>query len=312
MIRELPEGADVHDKSLWCMANPCLRYPNEYSRVLLREINQEYTSAYGSNDPTKIRMFLTRRMCVWQTGAINRYLDENCMKKVRECMVPPEQFAALTDGRECYTGFDLGKRVDLSGVGAVFLMDDGMVGIKMHGFLPEGAATRHEHSDRIEYRAWARDGYCTLTPGEVTDNSYVDRWIEAGQKEHGWKVCKVGYDGHNATDLAIAMNERAHDEDWCVEISQTCAGQNLAVKGFRELLLAGKLFIDYSPLALWCLANAVEIQNNYGDIKLSKKHKDDTERIDPVAATMNALALALLRRNAPTLSDRLAQGTWSL
>ena len=312
MIRELPEGADVHDKSLWCMANPCLRYPNEYSRVLLREINQEYTSAYGSNDPTKIRMFLTRRMCVWQTGAINRYLDENCMKKVRECMVTPEKFAALTDGRECYTGFDLGKRVDLSGVGAVFLMDDGTVGIKMHGFLPEGAATRHEHSDRIEYRAWARDGYCTLTPGEVTDNSYVDRWIEVGQKAHGWKVCKVGYDGHNATDLAIAMNERVHDEDWCVEISQTCAGQNLAVKGFRELLLAGKLFIEYSPLALWCLANAVEIQNNYGDIKLSKKHKDDTERIDPVAATMNALALALLRRNAPTLSDRLAQGNWSM
>jgi len=171
MIRELPDGADPHDKKLWCMANPCLRYPNDYSRYLLKEITKEYNAAYGSNDATKIRQFLTRRMCMWQTGAENRYLDENCMRLVRECMVSPAEFAARTDGRECYAGFDLGKRIDLSGVGAVFLMDDGTVGIKMHGFLPEGAAIRHEHSDRIEYRAWAKDGYCTLTPGDVTDNS---------------------------------------------------------------------------------------------------------------------------------------------
>ncbi|MFR4758359.1 MAG: terminase TerL endonuclease subunit [Evtepia gabavorous] len=82
-----------------------------------------------------------------------------------------------------------------------------------------------------------------------------------------------------------------------MEISQTCAGQNLAVKTFRELLLQGLLVLEESPLLLWCLANAIEVQNNYGDIKLSKKHKDDTERIDPVAAAMNALARALVQRD---------------
>ena len=51
--------------------------------------------------------------------------------------------------------------------------------------------------------------------------------------------------------------------------------------------------------------------NNYGDLKLSKKHKDDTQRIDPVAAMMNALARALIRRNNPTLSDRLESG-WTM
>ncbi len=59
---------------------------------------------------------------------------------------------------------------------------------------------------------------------------------------------------------------------------------------------------------LWCLANAIEIQNNYGDIKLSKKHKDDTERIDPVAATMNALARALVHRNTNDLSAAIGAG----
>ena len=128
----------------------------------------------------------------------------------------------------------------------------------------------------------------------------------------GWKVTQVGYDGHNATDLAIAMNQRRNNEDFCVEIFQSCSGQNLAVKGFRDLLAQGKLVMEESPLAMWCLANAVETVNGNGDSRLSKKHKDDTERIDPVAAAMNALTLALLRRNNPTLADRIRQGGWSM
>ena len=107
-------------------------------------------------------------------------------------------------------------------------------------------------------------------------------------------------------------SEEVRDEDWCVEISQTCAGQNLAVKGFRELLLQGKIVIEESGLAMWCLSNAVEIMNNYGDVKLNKKSQKDTQRIDPGAATMNALALALIRRNNPTLSDRLEDQDWSM
>lgn len=311
MIRELPEDGDPHDKKLWCMANPCLRVDNDYSRTMLAQIEAEYTAAYGSNDATKIRQFLTRRMDRWQATAENSYLDEHCRELARAAMVPPEEFAQLTDNLECWCGFDLGKRIDLSGVAAVFLLPDERVAIKMHAFLPEGAATRHEHSDRIEYRAWAQRGWCTLTPGDVTDNSFVADWITAGMNDHGWQVKEVCYDGHNATDLAIKLCEDANNEDWCVEISQTCAGQNLAVKGFRELLLQGKIVLEESGLALWCLGNAVEIMNNYGDLKLSKKHRNDTQRIDPVAAAMNALARALVRRNNPTLSDRLESG-WTM
>lgn len=312
MIRELPVGANPHDKSLWAWANPCFRYPSEYSKYLLEQVESEYTSAYGSNDPHKIRQFLTRRMCQWQSGSVNRYLDENCMELAKQAQVPPEVFASLTDQLPCWCGFDLGKRIDLTGVAAVFLLDDGRVAIKVHGFMPENRAQYHEHSDRVPYIAWAQGGYCTLTPGDVTENSYVDNWITAGERDHGWDVLEVDYDGHNATDLAIKMCEERNNEDFCVEISQTCAGQNLAVKTFRELLLQGKLVLEESPLLIWCLANAVEIQNNYGDIKLSKKHKDDTERIDPVAAAMNALARALIRRNTNTLADALGSGEFSL
>lgn len=312
MIRELPVGENVNNSNLWLWANPCLRYSNDYSNYLLAQIETEYTAAYGSNDPHKIRQFLTRRMCQWQSGSVNRYLDENCMELARKAQVSREEFSALTDGLECWCGFDLGKRIDLTGVAAVFLLEGGRVGIKVHGFMPENQAQRHEHSDRVPYLDWAKGGYCTLTPGDVTDNSYVGNWIAQGEREHNWLVTEVDYDGHNATDLAIRMCEERNDEDFCVEIAQTCAGQNLAVKTFRELLLEHKLVLEESPLLIWCLANAVEVQNNYGDIKLSKKHKDDTERIDPVAAAMNALARALVRRSSNTLADAIGTGEFTL
>ena len=311
MIRELDEGDNPHDKTLWAKANPCLRYPNEYSKTLLEQIETEYQAAYGSNDPHKIRMFLTRRMCRWQTGSINRYLDEQQMDLLRKAQVPPEKFAELTDGWACNCGFDLGKRIDLSGVAAVFFLEDGVIAMKLHGFMPENGAERHERTDRVPYKDWAKGGYCTLTPGDVTDNSYVDNWISAGERDHRWFVDETDYDGHNATDLAIKMCGERNNEDFCVEVAQTCAGQNLAVKTFRELLLKNKIILEENPMAIWCFSNAIEIQNNYGDIKLSKKHKDDTQRIDPVAAAMNALARVLVKRPVSDINTALERGDFT-
>ena len=313
MVRELDENDNPHDERVWRKANPCLRYPSDYSKILLKQIQDEHNTAYSSNEPNKIRKFLTRRMCRWQTGSPNRYLDEKCMALAKAAMIPPAEFAALTDWLKCHCGFDLGKRIDLSGAAAVFDLPDGRIALKLHGFMPEKGAQRHEHTDRVPYIAWAKDGYCTLTPGDVTDNSYVYSWICAGEREHGWQVEEVDYDGHNATDLAIRMNEDRNREDFCVEVSQTCAGQNLAVKTFRELLLQGRVVLEENPMVLWCLGNAVEIQNNYGDIKLSKRHKDDTERIDPVAAAMNALARVLVKRNAkPNLAEAIRTRNYHL
>lgn len=311
MIRELDEGDNPHDRSAWLKANPVLRYPNAYSKYLLDEIIAEHDTAYGSGDQGKIRDFLIRRCCLWQASSVNSYLTPAQMQLARAAQVSREEFAKLTDNLHCNCGFDLGKRIDLSGSAAAFNLPDGRIALKVHGFMPENGATRHEHTDKVSYREWAAAGYCTLTPGDVTDNSYVDNWISEGERNHGWKVDEVDYDGHNATDLAIKMCSDRNNPDFCVEIAQSCAGQNLAVKGFRELLLQGRLVLEESPLLMWCLGNAIEIINNFGDIKLNKKHKDDSQRIDPVAAAMNALA-RLLIMESPGYDKESLEEDWGL
>lgn len=314
MIREIDDGDDPHDMKCWVKANPVLREDTDYSRNLRRQIESEYKTAYMSGIPEKIRTFLTRRMCRWQASSEAKYLSEAQLQLARQAMISPQEFARLTDGRRCHCGYDLGKRIDLTGVAAVFDLPDGRIAVKMHGFMPLNGATRHEHSDRVPYVMWAKDGHVTLTPGDVTDNSYVYNWICENEREHNWLVLEVDYDGHNATDLAIQMREDRAREDFCVEIAQTCAGLNQATKRFRELLLQGKVVIEANPMALWCLGNAVEVVNNYGDIKLSKRHKDDSQRIDPVAAMMNALSRLLVRidNHEMNLADKIAAGEFGM
>ena len=69
MIRELDEGDNPHDESAWRKPNPCLRYPSRYSEILRKQIQDEHNAAYTSNDPSKIRKFLTRRMCLCRWAA---------------------------------------------------------------------------------------------------------------------------------------------------------------------------------------------------------------------------------------------------
>ena len=157
-------------------------------------------------------------------------------------------------------------------------------------------------TDRVPYPEWAKEGYVLLTPGDVTDNQYVEDYIYTCETENediyhanGRRAVEIDQDGHNASEMANRMREHYANEDFVVDIPQTCAMLNNATKKFRELVISGKIVAEYSPLFEWCLSNAVEIKNASGDIRLSKKYKDDTQRIDPVAALMNALTRFLLK-----------------
>lgn len=289
MIREIDDDDDPHDKSCWCKANAFFRLMGSYATVLYEEVESEYIDAYNDNNYNKIRTWLIKRMNRWQADAENRYFS-GCMQKFKKLCVPHDKFVDLTRDIPGHYGFDLGKTQDLSGVAYVTQLPDMRLAVSVHGFMPQNSAEAHEKGDRVPYKSWAKDGHCTLTPGDVTDNTYVESWIYECEEEYGWTALEVDYDGHNAVDMAIRMQDHYNKPDKVVEISQTCAGLNQATKRFRELVLSGQVVAEYSPLLEWCLSNAIEVKNNFGDIKLSKRHKDDTQRIDPVAAMMNALA----------------------
>lgn len=289
MIRTLDNGDDVHDKMNWPKANPILRTDTEYSRLLLKQITSEHDKAYGANDANMIRTWLTKRCNLWQESAENKYMS-GLMEKFRESAVAPAQFVELTRGQQVYCGLDLSKKIDLTADGYVIPLRDGRFAVCGHGFIPTDAMQRHEITDRVPYTMWAKEKWCTATPGAVTDFTYISDHMHMLERERGWKIREICYDPYQATHYAQQLEREGYTG---VEIRQGVLTLSEPTKLFREFVAQGKIIHDGSPLMLWCFSNAVEEIDNNGNIKLSKRTKDDSQRIDVAAAIINAFVRAI-------------------
>lgn len=299
MIRELDKDDDPHDESKWVKANPILQEDNEYSQELRGQIRAEHDEAFNSGDPDKIREFLIKRVNRWQADSENKYMS-GIMDKWKALAITRDEFLKLVHGRDCYTGLDLAKRTDLTANGHVFRLDDGRFAVTAHGYMPEETATKHEHTDRVPYKDWAKDGWCTLTEGAVTDYRYIKSNIHDMEFDEKWNIFEICYDPYNATHFAQELQNEGYE---CIEIRQGPPTLSEPTKFFRELVLQGKVVHDGSPLLTWCLSNAIEVSDNNGNIKLSKKHKDDSQRIDLIAAIINAMVRAMLNEDTTSVYE---------
>ena len=293
MIRELDKEDIPHDESKWIKANPILQEDNEYSQILLDQIRDEHNKAYESGDPSKIREFLIKRCDCWQSDSENKYMS-GIMDRWKALAIPRGEFLNLVRGRECYNGEDMSKNIDLTASGFAFKLDDGRYAVTAHGFMPINTAIKHEHTDRVPYKSWAKDGWCSLTEGDVTDDKFIKNYIHDMEFDEGWKMKEICIDPYGARQFANDMTEKGYT---CVEIRQGVQTLSEPTKTFRELVLQNKIVHDGNPLLTWCLSNAVEVMDNNGNIKLSKKHENDSQRIDLIAAIINAMVRALLAEN---------------
>lgn len=303
MIREMEKDDDPHDESLWVKANPILQEDNEYSQILLDQIRDEHNKAYSSGDPDKIREFLIKRCNLWQADSEDKYFA-GIMDKWKALAIPRAELLELVRGRECFAGLDLGKTTDLTADGFVFPLDDGRYAVTAHGFMPEERAQQHEHSDRVPYKYWAQQDWCTLTEGAVTDYRYIKSHIHDAEFDEEWKIKEWCYDPYNASHFIQELGIEGYRPEQFWEIRQGVQTLSEPTKKFRELVLQGRIVHDGSPLLTWCLSNAVEVRDNNGNIKLSKKHKDDSQRIDLIAAVINAMVRALINEDKTSKYDK--------
>lgn len=299
MIRQLDADDNPHDKETWVKANPILQSDNTYAQILLEEIEAEHNLAFESGDPAKIYEFLTKRLNLWQEQVENKYAA-GIMDKWHELAIPRDEFLELVRGKECFCGLDLSKSIDITGIGFVFMLEDGRFAVCAHGMIPADGVTRHEKTDRVSYRKWKEDGWVTATPGAVVDQSYIQSYIRNMEDEQEWIMREFDYDPHNATYLMTCMQkDDRYAEEQFVEIGQHFGWLSEPTKFLRELVLSGQLVHDGSPLLAWALSNAVEVHGDKGGIRLSKKHKNDSQRIDPLAAVINGMARAIRFRKEP-------------
>lgn len=290
---------DVKDEECWVKANPiAATYPEG-----LANIRSKLASALES--PEKMESFLTKNMNLWVNQSAMSYMD---MAKWKErgaiTKIPVDLY-----GRSAYVGIDLSKRIDLTAAGIIVPIDvDSAVQyvVRAHGFIPEDTVAVHEKTDKVPYRAWAKAGYLTITPGDVVDYRFIESWIHETTDALGVNVKELCYDPYNATHFAQDFEAQGITT---VEVRQGMRTLSEPTKAFREEAYRGNILHEPNPLLDWAVSNAVTKRDHNENIILDKEKS--TNRIDPIAAVINAFSRARVTAEED-MSDYVLSDDFSL
>jgi phage terminase large subunit-like protein len=278
MINELDKDDDIKDEKNWEKANPILCSYEEGVNFLRGELKA------ALDVPEKMRNFLTKNMNIWVDMKDNGYMD---MSKWADC---GQDFdLSILEGLECVVGVDLSSKIDLTSVGFEF-KKDGKYIVLSHSFMPEDTLDRKRKTDKVPYDLWVQQGWITTTPGAVVDYNFIKSYIKNFEQQYNVKVREICADPWNATQFMQDMEAEGYT---VVEIRQGIQTLGGATKDFREQVYQGNVIHNNNPVLTWALSNAVTRQDANENIMLDKSKS--TERIDPIAAVLNAHVRAMLR-----------------
>ncbi|MDN6626323.1 MAG: terminase large subunit, partial [Pisciglobus halotolerans] len=275
-IYEIDEADNIKDEQVWKKANPIVAYYDEGVASLRSELK------LAIDQPERMNNFLTKNMNVWVDAKENGYMD---MRKWNKQALNKEDQEAFLQGANIYIGLDLSMTTDLTSVGWV-AVKNGKFLVGQHSFVPEDKFRERMSKDKVRYDLFEQMGYLTQTPGNVVDYNYlIEQVIEFANKYGCLMVC---YDKWNASHLAQDLENRGLD---MVEIPQSIAQLSEPTKKFRENVYTGKVKQTGDPLLRWAVNNAVLKMDQQENIMVGKQVSKD--RIDPIAAVLNAFARAM-------------------
>lgn len=275
-IAAIDAGDDPFDEAVWSKANPNLGVS-----VKLDDLREQAERA--KRMPGAMNAYLRLRMNVW-TQQASRWITPEAWDG---CNGPVD---ALT-GRPCFGGLDLSTTTDISALVLLFPDGSGGYDVLADFWAPEERARDRAQRDRVPYLDWARDGYLTLTPGNVVDYDRVREDIREYAEQYD--VRELGYDRWNATQIVSQLVE---DGAQMLPIGQGFASLSAPTKDLERLILDGKLRHGGHPILRWMAGNVAVEQDAAGNTKPSKRRS--TERIDGIVALVMALFCAM--RAEPT------------
>lgn len=278
---------NISNERIWWKANP-IRMSYENGRQKIRDAYK-----IAREIPEKLTAFLTKMLNIWVQAKENGYMD---MLKWKACQV--DEIKIDTRGMPVYVGFDMSAKIDLTSVAFVIpyesdsIDQDGKRILKYivfsHSFIPnrEKMAER-KAKDKVDYDAWEREGFLTVTETPIVDQGAVMRYVLQTCEKNGWKIETLCFDPANASKLMMDLSAEGYVVE---EVFQSHKSLNESTQGFREQVYSGNIIYTYNPVLNFAMSNAV-IRRNNGLIKIDKDAT--TKRIDPVDAVLCAYKLAM-------------------
>lgn len=279
----LDKGDDYEDEKVWPKANPNLgvSITKDYLRRQVRE---------AAGMPAQQGVVRRLNFCVWTENA-ERWIEQDVWDRNAAPVKVPELL-----GRRCYGGLDLSSTEDMTALALLFPGPDGITDVLMHYWLPKAGLERRIRQDRVPYDVWARDGYLTLTEGNVVDqNAMKSALLEASRI---YALQDVAFDRWNSSKLVTEMQDEwpdpgeGRDGPRMVQFGQGYASMSAPMKAVQSRLLDGRYRHGGHPILSWNALNVVvatDAAENRKPVKGDRKR-----RIDGIVALIMAEGRAMV------------------
>lgn len=324
------EGEDIYNEENWAVANPSLG-----TTIQLETVRQAAEKAMLKEADR--RLFRWLRLNQWTTTKLTSWLPLELFDKTVGSWTRDELL-----GKDCYLGLDLSSTTDLSSLAVLFPPQGVQLDWRVfwHCWLPKLGIEERVRNDKIPYDKWAKQGYLTLTEGDVIDYTVIYNTILEIAKFH--RVFEHCSDRAMAAMLIQMLEQK---QMLCVDIPQTFqslsdpmnqieaflrrqAGMEIEEKAVSTEtdevipvapgvdLLVGKMTHEHNPLVRWAFGNTSIAKNGQGYIKFVKQTKgksvDRTKRIDPIAAWTDAMARARFYTGSVDISAEILDEDWGM
>lgn len=268
------EEYDPHSEETWFRFNPSLGHT-----MSLEGFRADYEAAKAS--PESWNYWLRTRLGVWCQEAA-RFIDRDlwfvCGKITRRSEPDIE-----SSGDLWFAGYDLASTQDITAWVSLAGNLKAGVDVFLKCWLPEETAEHRTKTDGVPYLDWAEQGFIELMPGSRIDEEVI---LQFACDEYERLHFQNAYgDWFHATTFGAGLAKRGIPFK---VIRQTPVALNAATRELDRLIANGKFRHGNNPVLTWSASNAVTERDSNENIKVSRRKSK--EKIDPVAAAVNALA----------------------
>lgn len=270
-------------ESTWRKANP------GYGISPTKEFMQR-EAAKARQSPVNLARFLRLHLGI-RTRQQTRYIDLEVWDRNAGSL----RTEKLKD-RPCYGGLDLASTGDLTAFCLDFPAEDGTHDVLWWHWIPERGFERLQKATHGEAEVWRRQGWLTVTDGDVMDYDHARKTINA-QRER-FDVREIGYDRWNSSQL---VNDLQADEATLVAVGQGYASMSGPTKELARLLARGTAKKPVyrhggNSLMRWQVDNLAVTTDAAGNVKPAKDKS--AEKIDGLVAGIIALSRAMTHKPA--------------
>jgi len=318
IVWTIDKGDRWDDERVWAKANPSLG--SIKSEAFMRELCSAAKVSPGAR-----REFLIKHLNQWQTTGAARWLDPHKWAACTSPTSPRSRHRKATStlgeeppasgspnetaeglwerlrGREVYCGLDLASTTDTSSFCVIAVEGDGEkpdVLASWQFWLPGEDLARRQARDHVPYDSWVREGFLTLTPGEVADVNQIEADILAIIEKYELQVALFAIDPGWAQGAGQRLAER--DGLPVHSCPNRYTTMTPALNELERLVISGRLKHGGNPMATNHALNACLRIGGVGGRLLDKAKSNG--RIDGLAALSMAIAAQLHTDEEPAVN----------